>query len=231
MVLTLKALVWAFGLFPLARLGWWLRDGLGGLGANPIERVLHHTGWWALVMLVATLAVTPLRRLTGRNELIRTRRPLGLFAFFYATLHLGVYLGLDQVFEWEFILEDVLERPFITVGMAAWLLLVPLAVTSTKGWIRRLGRRWTLLHRAAYLATVLGVIHFYWRVKADTSVPLIFAAAFVAHLALRMRWTARRRPRRARPPGREARGASHGDEGSRPTPRAGRQAGAGAGAR
>lgn len=185
-VLLIKAAVWLLGLYPLARVAWWLREGLIGLGANPIERVLHHTGWWTLTLLLATLAITPLRRLTGVNELIKGRRPLGLFAFFYATLHFGIYLGLDQLFGWAYILEDVAERPFITVGFLAWLLLIPLAITSTRGWIRRLGRRWTLLHRAVYFSGLLGVIHFYWRVKADTRVPLIFAAVYLALMALRL---------------------------------------------
>ncbi|HUE77589.1 MAG TPA: protein-methionine-sulfoxide reductase heme-binding subunit MsrQ [Longimicrobiales bacterium] len=184
-VLLLKTAVWLLGLYPLARVGWWLRDGLIGLGANPIEKVLHHTGWWALTLLLVTLAVTPLRRLTGRNELTRTRRPMGLFAFFYATLHFGIYLGLDQLFGWRFILEDVAERPFITVGFLAWLLLIPLAMTSTRASIRRLGKRWTLLHRLIYVTGALGIIHFYWRVKADTRVPLIFAAVFIALMLLR----------------------------------------------
>lgn len=192
-VLLLKLGVWGIGLFPAARVAWWAREGVYGLGANPIERVLHHTGWWALALLLLTLAVTPLRRITGRNELIKVRRPLGLFAFFWATTHLGIYLGLDQLFAWDFIVEDVVERPFITVGAAAWLTLLPLAVTSTRGWIRRLGRRWTLLHRGIYLATALGIIHYYWRVRADTREPLIFAALLVAAMALRMRWTERRR--------------------------------------
>lgn len=191
-VLLLKAAVWGIGLFPLARVAWWTREGLYGLGANPIERLLHHTGWWALALLLLSLAITPLRRITGRNELIKGRRPLGLFAFFWATVHLGVYLGLDQLFAWDFILEDVLERPFITIGMAAWLTLLPLAVTSTRGWIRRLGRGWTRLHHGVYLAAVLGMIHYYWRVRADTREPLLFAAFFVAVMALRMRWTAGR---------------------------------------
>ncbi len=195
MVLKLKVLVWAIGLFPLAQVAWWLRDGPFGLGANPIERVLHHSGWWALTLLLVTLAITPLRRLTGRNELIRLRRPMGLFAFFWGTVHFTIYIGLDQVFAWSFIVEDVVERPFITVGFAAWLILLALAVTSTRGWIRRLGRRWTLLHRGAYLAAVLGVIHYYWRVKADTREPLIFAAVFIALMALRTRWTGRARRR------------------------------------
>lgn len=196
--LLLKGAAWGLGLFPLARLAWWLREGVFGLGANPIERLLHHTGWWALVLLLVTLAVTPLRRLTGLNELIRVRRPLGLFAFFYATLHFAVYLGLDQVFAWDFILEDLAERPFITVGFLAWLVLVPLAVTSTRGWIRRLGKRWTLLHRLIYVASGLGVVHFYWRVRADDTVPLLFGAAFVVLMGLRLK---RRAPRRAGPGG------------------------------
>lgn len=185
----IELLAWALGLYPLARLGWWLREGLSGLGGNPIERVLHHTGWWALVLLLTTLAVTPARRLTGHNRLIRLRRPLGLFAFFYATLHLSIYVGLDQFFAWSFILEDVVERPFITVGFAAWLVLLPLAVTSTRGWIVRLGRRWVLLHKLVYLATALGILHYFWRVRADTRAPLLFALVLVALLALRIRWS------------------------------------------
>ena len=203
-VVLLNEIVWLLGLYPLGRVAWWLRDGLIGLGANPIERVLHHTGWWALVLVMATLAVTPLRRITGRNELVKLRRPLGLFAFFYATVHLGIYIGLDQVFGWSYILEDVAERPFITVGALAWILLVPLALTSTRGWIRRLGRRWTVLHRLVYAVAALGVIHFYWRVKADTRVPLLFAAVFVALMVLRMSWTRRTdatTPRRPGPDG------------------------------
>ena len=226
-VLLMKVGVWALGLYPLARVAWWVvPEGLLGLGANPIERVLHHTGWWALTLLLVTLAITPARRITGRNELIKLRRPLGLFAFFWATVHLGIYLGLDQFFAWAFILEDVAERPFITVGAAAWLILLPLAFTSTRGWIRRLGRRWTWIHRGAYLAAVLGVIHFYWRVKADTRVPLIFAAAFVALMALRMRWTGKR-PVRSAPKRSDAR---DGATTAAPTAAVVREAGAGAGA-
>jgi methionine sulfoxide reductase heme-binding subunit len=185
----IEYVAWAVGLYPLARVSWWLRDGVVGLGANPIERVLHHTGWWALVLLITTLAVTPARRLTGRNALIRLRRPLGLFAFFYATLHLTIYVGLDQLFAWSFIVEDVVERPFITVGLAAWLLLLPLAITSTRGWIVRLGRRWVLLHKLVYLAAPLGILHYFWRVRADTRAPILFAVALLALLALRIRWT------------------------------------------
>jgi sulfoxide reductase heme-binding subunit YedZ len=229
-VRLLKGVVWAIGLYPAAQLAWWLRDGVFGLGANPIERVLHHSGWWTLVLLLVTLAVTPLRRVTGRNELAKLRRPLGLFAFFWATLHLGIYLGLDQLFDWTFILEDVLERPFITVGMAAWAILLPLAITSTRGWIRRLGRRWTRLHQGVYIATILGVIHFYWRVRADTREPFLFAAAFVALMALRMRWTGRKaRPRPARRDPKEERDAGDGAEGAGTGAGAGDPVGAGAG--
>ncbi len=192
-ILLMKVGVWALGLFGIAQVGWWLRDGLIGLGANPIEKVLNHSGWWTLTMLMVSLAVTPLRRITGRNELVKLRRPLGLFAFFWATIHFSIYLGLDQLFDWHFILEDISERPFITVGFAAWLILLSLAFTSTKGWIRRMGKKWTLLHRGVYLAGLLGVIHFYWRVKADTREPLIFAAVFVGLMALRMHWTERRK--------------------------------------
>ncbi len=188
----MKVGVWALGLFPLARVGWWLRDGLIGLGANPIEKVLLHSGWWTLTLLMVALAVTPLRRITGWNDLAKLRRPMGLFAFFWATLHFGIYLGLDQVFEWKFIWEDIAERPFITVGFAAWVILLALAFTSTKGWIRRLGKKWVLLHRGVYLAGLLGVIHYYWRVRADTREPLIFAVIFVGLMALRMDWTKRR---------------------------------------
>jgi methionine sulfoxide reductase heme-binding subunit len=182
------ALAWTLGLYPLARLAWWLRDGIHGLGANPIERTLHHTGWWALTLLLATLAVTPVRRLTGWNGAIRARRPLGLFAFFYASLHLAVYLSLDQLFGWGFILEDLVERPFITVGFAAWLILLPLAVTSTRGWIARLGRRWRFLHTLIYPATALGLLHYWWRVRADARAPALFAISFLVLLALRLPW-------------------------------------------
>jgi methionine sulfoxide reductase heme-binding subunit len=192
-------LAWTAGLYPLVRIAWWLRDGIHGLGANPIERALHHTGWWALILLLATLAVTPARRLTGWNALIRARRPLGLFAFAYASLHFTIYLSLDQNFEWAFILEDLVERPFITVGFGAWIILVPLAVTSTRGWIARLGRRWTLLHALVYPATALGLLHYAWRVRADTRAPVILAFLFLLLLASRLPWFRRDR-RRGKPP-------------------------------
>ncbi len=187
---ALKALIWVGGFLPLARTGW--QAIFGGLGANPIEEVIHRMGWWGLVFLVLTLAVTPIRKLTGWNRLIRVRRLLGLFAFFYLTLHFASYFGLDQFFALGYIAEDILERPFILVGFLGWLLLVPLAITSTRGWIRKLGKRWVKLHRLVYVSAGLGVLHYYWKVKADTREPLVFAAILAALLLFRA-WNARSR--------------------------------------
>jgi sulfoxide reductase heme-binding subunit YedZ len=174
---------WAAGLGPLAYLG----TAFAGDGAwvNPVEALLNWAGVSALTLLVGSLAVTPLRRLTGFNPLIRARRTLGLFAFFYATLHFLVYLVLDQGLAWSFILEDIAERPYIIAGTSALALLVPLAITSTKGWIRRLGRRWARLHRLVYLAAALAVLHFFWQVKLDTRLPLIYAGVLAALFAAR----------------------------------------------
>jgi len=155
---------------------------------NPIEAGLHLSGRWALVLLLLGLAVTPVRRLTGWGQVMKVRRTLGLFAFFYASLHLLVYLVLDQGLAWSFILEDVLKRPFITVGMASFVLLLPLAVTSTRGWMRRLGKRWQLLHRLVYLAAALAVLHFYWKVKADTLWPLVATGVLAVLLLARVPW-------------------------------------------
>lgn len=181
---AIKAVIWVSALTPAAVLIW--RATHGGLGANPIEEVLHQTGWWGLVLLTTTLAVTPVRRLTGWQAIIRYRRLIGLFAFFYVTLHLSTYLVLDQWFAWAYILEDIAERPFITAGFAAWLVLLALAVTSTRGSIRRLGRRWQRLHRLIYLAAGLGTLHFFWKVKADTREPLVFAALISVLLLARL---------------------------------------------
>ncbi len=167
------------------------------LGANPIEEVVHRLGWWGLVFLMLSLAVTPVRRLTGWNRLVRHRRFVGLVAFGYLTAHFLSYVVLDQFFAWSYILEDIVERPFIMSGFAAWLLLIPLAITSTRRWIRRLGRRWVKLHRLVYVAGALGVLHFYWKVKADTREPLIFALVLLVLLLLRFpmvrRWIVRLR--------------------------------------
>ena len=168
------------------------------LTANPIEYITNQTGFAALVLLILTLAVTPFRRLTGWNEFIKLRRMLGLFAFFYGTLHLLTWIVLDKFFDVPFMLEDITERPFITIGMTTWLLLLPLAVTSTQGMIRRLGRRWQKLHRLAYVAAITGVIHFWWKVKADTREPQFWAIVLTALLAFRVWWMWRtKRPLRS----------------------------------
>ena len=197
-IVVLKVVLWLAALTP----GAWLVAGIfrGRLGANPIERLTHVTGLTALVLLLVTLSVTPVRRITGWNPAIRLRRPLGLFAFFYALCHFSIWFVFDMVFNVSWMLEDIAERPFITVGMAALLTLIPLALTSTRGWIRRLGKKWTALHRAVYAAAALGVVHFYWGMKADTRLPVVFGAALLVLLALRLpavadRVAAKRAPR------------------------------------
>lgn len=155
------------------------------LGANPIEELLHALGRWGLKLLLLTLAITPLRRWTGWNWLIRFRRMLGLFTFFYIVLHFLVYALLDQGLDLEAIIEDVLKRPYITLGMAGLLMLIPLAVTSTKGMMRRLGKRWQKLHRLVYVIAVVAVWHFYWQVKLDTLEPIIYALVLAGLLAVR----------------------------------------------
>ena len=151
--------------------------GIGGesLGANPIEEVLHTLGLWALRFLMLTLAITPLRDLIGKPWPLMLRRMLGLFAFFYVLLHFLVWLIIDQELYWSGILTDIAKRPFITLGFAAFVMLIPLAITSTNGMMRRLGRRWKTLHRLIYVCAVLGVWHFYWLVKADVREPLLYA--------------------------------------------------------
>jgi len=184
-VRVFKPLVFGACLAPLALLAW--RAGAGRLGANPIEAITHATGDWALRFLLISLAVTPARRITGWNALIRFRRMVGLFAFFYASLHWLTYVWLDQFFDWGHMLKDVGKRPFIAVGSAALLALVPLAATSTTAAIRRLGgRRWQRLHRLAYLAGVLAVVHYYWLVKADVRRPLAYGAVLAALLGFRL---------------------------------------------
>jgi sulfoxide reductase heme-binding subunit YedZ len=169
----------------------------GGLGANPIDAITDETGTWTLRLLVATLAVTPLRRLTGWNDLIKFRRMLGLLAFLYATLHVSTYVVLDQFFDPASILGDIAKRPFITAGFVGFVLMVPLAVTSTAGWIRRLGgRRWQRLHRLAYISAAAGVVHYYWLVKADVSRPVRYAAVLALLLGARAVWAWQRGMRR-----------------------------------
>ena len=185
-------------LVPAARIGYQVF--FGGLGANPIEEIQHRTGGWALNFLVLTLAVTPLRRLFGWGWLVPYRRTFGLIAFFYATTHLLNYMVLDLFFDWGEIAEDILERPYITIGMAAFIALVPLAVTSTKGWIKRLGgRRWNRLHQLIYPVAVAGSIHFWMSVKQDILEPLIYVLLFSTLFAIRIGfWYADRRRRASR---------------------------------
>jgi sulfoxide reductase heme-binding subunit YedZ len=170
-----KAAVFILCLVPLLLVG--IRALQGSLTANPVEFLQHFTGDWTLRFLIFTLAVTPLRKIFDLPDLIRFRRMLGLFAFFYLCLHFLTYIGPDQGFDLSGMWRDVQKRRFITVGFIGFLLLIPLAITSTKGWIRRLGgRRWQILHRCIYVAAVCGVIHYYWLVKSDVRKPLFYAA-------------------------------------------------------
>jgi len=202
----MKVPVFALCLSPALLLVW--KGFNGGLGANPIEFITHATGDWTLRFLVITLAVTPLRKLLRLPELVRFRRMLGLFAFFYVCLHLMTYLWLDKFFSWSEIVKDVVKRPFITAGFTAFLLLIPLAVTSSAGWIRRLGgRRWQLIHRLIYLSAVAGVIHYYWLVKSDIRLPVFYGAIVGLLLAYRaaVKLAERRRAKSAgSPPVKEA---------------------------
>ncbi|HYD48540.1 MAG TPA: protein-methionine-sulfoxide reductase heme-binding subunit MsrQ [Terriglobales bacterium] len=157
----------------------------GGLGANPVETVTHVSGEWALRLLLASLAITPLRRLSRWSWLIRYRRTLGLLAFAYVCLHLATFVAFDHFFDWRGIIEDIAKRPYITAGFAGFVCLVPLAITSTGGWIRRLGRNWQRLHRLAYLAAICGVVHYYWLVKADVTGPGYYAAVLAVLLVIR----------------------------------------------
>ncbi len=181
-----KPIVFSLALVPLAALIFFVLT--GRTSANPAEDILLTTGIWALRFLLLTLAITPLRRLTGWNVLIQYRRMLGLFAFFYATVHLSSYIAFDRFFAFGEILADVAKRPFITAGMAAFLLMVPLAVTSTRGWIRRLGRRWQLLHRLIYLSGLAACLHFVWKVKVVLGEPVYYAAILGVLLAFRLVW-------------------------------------------
>ena len=181
-----KLWVFALCLLPLARLVY--LGASGGLGANPIEFITRSTGTWILVGLMVTLSVTPLRRLTGRADFIRYRRMLGLFTFFYASLHFMTYIWLDQFFDPASIVKDIIKRPFITVGFTAFVLLIPLAATSTHAMMRRLGRRWQQLHRLVYAIAVLGVVHYLWLVKKDLTEPLIYGAVLTLLLLMRLPW-------------------------------------------
>ncbi|MBX3711190.1 MAG: protein-methionine-sulfoxide reductase heme-binding subunit MsrQ [Lysobacter sp.] len=195
-----KTLVHALCLTPLAILAWqfWdvYRTGSDALGADPVAEIEHRLGIWALRFLLIALAVTPLRQLSGQPVLIRFRRMLGLYAFAYASLHLAAYLVLDLRGYWLQIFEEIVKRPYITVGFAAWLLLVPLAVTSTTGWIRRLGKRWAVLHKLVYAIAVLAVLHFWWLVKSDIREPALYAGILAVLLGWRLWWRWRKAPGR-----------------------------------
>jgi len=180
-----KVTVFALCLVPALLLVW--KGFTGGLGANPIEYITHATGDWILRFLCITLSVTPLRKILGLPELIRFRRMLGLFAFFYACLHFLIWFVLDKFFDWGEIAKDVVKRPFITAGFTAFVLLIPLAVTSTKGWIRRMGgKRWQMLHRLIYVSGIAGVVHYYWLVKSDIRLPVMYGVIIAVLLAYRL---------------------------------------------
>jgi methionine sulfoxide reductase heme-binding subunit len=197
---TIKPVVFLLCLGPLGVLTW--KATHEGLGANPVDVITRSTGKWTLVCLLLTLAVTPVRRLTGFSWLIRFRRMLGLFAFFYGTLHLMTYVWLDKFFDFQAMLHDIAKRRFITAGMTAFALMLPLALTSTSGWIRRLGgKRWQKLHRLIYFSAAAGVIHFLWLVKADRRRPFAYGGVLAVLLLFRLatRLIARVRTRQAVP--------------------------------
>jgi sulfoxide reductase heme-binding subunit YedZ len=179
-----KVALFAACLIPLGSLVW--NGFTNNLGANPIEFITRATGKWTLIFLLITLSVTPLRRFSGWNGAIKFRRMLGLFAFFYACLHFTTYIWLDQFFDASGIVKDIAKRPFITVGVTSFVLLIPLAVTSTSGMIRRLGRRWQQLHRLVYLSAIGGVVHFLWLVKADIRKPVLYGSILALLLTLRL---------------------------------------------
>ena len=184
-----KPIVFVLALTPAL----WLlfRTLTGRLSFNPIEDVTLTTGIWTLRLLLVTLAITPIRRVTGWNRLIQYRRMLGLFAFFYGCLHLLTYLVLDQGLAFQYILPDIVKRPYITAGMTAFLAMVPLAITSTKGWIRRLGRRWQLVHRLIYVSGVAACLHFLWKVKVAIGDPVYYAVILAVLLGFRVLWRLR----------------------------------------
>lgn len=190
----LKPIIFLAGLVPLGRLAWKAYN--SALGANPIQVITWSTGTWTLVFLMITLSITPLRKLTQQYWLIQYRRMLGLFAFFYGCLHFTTYIWLDQFFDLHSVYKDIYKRPFITVGFTAFVLLIPLALTSTQRAIRWLGKRWQVLHRLVYATAILGVIHYVWLVKKDLRKPVIYAVILAVLLLYRVvvwaveRWSA-----------------------------------------
>jgi len=185
-IAPLKAIVFALSLVPLARIIYAILFDPISLGANPAETILHMSGDWVIYFLLITLAITPLRKLTGWNDLIKFRRMMGLYAFFYACVHFLSYIGFDRLFDLSDMAREIVKRPFILVGFAAFVLLVPLAVTSTRGWVLRLGgARWSALHKAVYPIAILGIVHYWWLVKRDITWPVVFALVLAVLLAYR----------------------------------------------
>jgi methionine sulfoxide reductase heme-binding subunit len=194
-----KPFVFLLCLVPAIALGWaaWHE----ALGPNPISEITHTTGDWTIRFVLITLAITPFRKLTGWNPIIRYRRMFGLFAFFYGSLHFLTWFGLDQGFELKYIVDDIVKRPYITVGFLGFVLMIPLALTSTAGWIRRLGgKRWNQLHRLIYVTGIAGVVHYWWLVKADISRPLAYGAILALLFGIRIWYTSRRSPAPTRAP-------------------------------
>ena len=190
-ITRVKATLFVVCLMPLGLLIW--RGFTGGVTANPIEFITHTLGWWTLGFLLVTLSVTPLRRALDMPWLLRLRRMLGLYAFFYASLHFLTWLVIDQFFDWQDIVKDIIKRPYITVGFSAFVLLLPLAATSTNAMVRRLGAaRWQLLHRLVYVIATLGVVHFWWLVKKDIREPAVFAIVLAALLGVRLIYAKRK---------------------------------------
>ncbi len=188
-----KVFVFVLCLVPLTRLVYGAVN--NSLGANPIEAITRSTGWWTLCFLMVTLSVTPLRKLSGANWLLRLRRMLGLYAFFYALVHFSTFVWFDHWFDVGEIVKDVIKRPFVTVGFAAFVLLWPLALTSTNAMVRRLGRNWQRLHRLVYVIAVLGVVHYWWLVKRDLTEPVLFSLVLALLLGLRLYWRRKGQPR------------------------------------
>jgi sulfoxide reductase heme-binding subunit YedZ len=192
----MKALVFLLSLVPAAYLGWATYS--DNLGADPMNELEVQTGLWTIRFLAFTLAITPLRQLTGWGVLAKYRRMIGLFTFFYASVHLGLWMFVDWRLDWPAMWDEIVKHKYILIGMLTFLLLVPLAITSTKGWVRRLGgQRWARLHRLVYVAAITGTIHYLWAVKKDTFYPLVYLLTFAALLGFRVVAQRRARERRA----------------------------------
>jgi len=192
-----KAALFLLCLVPLAYIGWKFRT--DRLGANPIRELEIETGLWTLRFLAITLSVTPVRKAFNWNWLVKYRRMIGLFTFFYATVHLAMWSFVDWFFAWGDMWHEIVKHKYILIGMLTWLIMVPLAITSTKGWVRRLGKRWAKLHRLVYVAAITGTIHYLWAVKKDTFFPVVYLGVFLLLLGYRV-ITARQRSSRGRPP-------------------------------